>query len=405
MTERLYYDDSRTTEFRATIVERTRAGDRPAVVLDRTYFYPTGGGQPHDPGVIGGVEVVDVQTREDGEVLHVLASDPPGEDEVECRIDAGRRFDFMQQHTGQHILTQAFVQVADAHTIAFHLSEDTVTIDLDRADIPPRVLDEVEDLVNRVITEDRPVTPRLVVPENASGVRVRRIPGQLHTEGLRVVEVEGFDTTACGGTHVSRTGEIGIIKIIKVENHREGSRVEFKCGGRALRDYRQKHAILDRLSNELTVGYWEVGEAVDRLRAELKAAQRDLRAATRQLAEFEGERLLAQAPTREGVRVVRQVFEGRDPGDVRTLVSRLAESDRVVVLAGIPGEKAQLILARSADLPTNLNGPLQAAFAVLGGGRGGGRPDFCQGGGVQADAMQVAAALDAAEQAIFESAS
>src|SRR5690606_19797101 len=158
MTERLYYDDSRTTEFRATIVERTRAGDRPAVVLDRTYFYPTGGGQPHDTGVIGGVEVVDVQTREDGEVLHVLASDPPGEDEVECRIDAGRRFDFMQQHTGQHILTRAFVQVADAHTIAFHLSEDTVTIDLDRADIPPRVLDEVEDLVNRVITEDRPVT-------------------------------------------------------------------------------------------------------------------------------------------------------------------------------------------------------------------------------------------------------
>ena len=401
MTERLYYDDAYTTEFTARIVERV-PGERPAVVLDRTYFYPTGGGQPNDTGVIGGVPVIDVLTRAaDGAVLHVLAGAPPAGDEVECRVDWERRFDFMQQHTGQHILTQAFVEVAGAQTVAFHLSGDTVTIDLDRAGFDAGTLAAVEDAANRVIFEDRPVTVRLIDPDAAEGVRVRRAPGDLHTAGLRVIEVQDFDVTACGGTHVARAGQIGLIKLIKVENHREGSRVEFKCGWRALRDYRERHAVLDTLATGLTVGYWETPEAVERLRAELKDTRGQLRAAASRLAEVEVSELLAAAEAREGVRLVRAVFEERDPGDVRSLVSQLVSEPRVMVLAGIPGDKAQIILARSADLPFDLRGALEPALDALGGGRGGGRPDFCQGGGLAADAGQVGEALQAAERVLF----
>ncbi len=401
-SERLYYADAYTTGFTARVVERLSVEGQPAVVLDRTYFYPTGGGQPHDAGTIAGVEVVGAQAREpDGAVLHLLAGEIAA-DEVTCQVDWPRRFDFMQQHTGQHILTRAFEQVAGAQTVSFHLSPESVTIDLDQASIPSETLAQVEDLANQVIVENRPVTVRLVDAAQAEGVRVRLTPDHLHTGGLRVVTVEDFDATACGGTHVARTGEIGLLKLLKLESYKGGSRVEFCCGGRALRDYRQKHAILGQLAADLTVGYWEVGDAVARLRDELQAAQRALKAAGRQLVAHEAGRLLAGAATRAGVRVVKAVLDGLYADQARELASRLAQEPATLVLLGAPGEKAQIVLARSPDLPPDLNPALQAALRALGGGRGGGRPEFCQGGGLPAGPDQVAAALDDAERAIFE---
>jgi alanyl-tRNA synthetase len=401
MTQRLYYNDSYMAAFSARIVERTTHDAHPTVALDRTAFYPEGGGQPADRGDIGGVNVVDVQTRDaDGAVLHVLAGDPPEGDAVDCHIDWPRRFDFMQQHTGQHVLTEAFVRAADAHTIGFHLSEDTVTIDLDRADLPPAVVTEAEALANRVIFEDRPVVTRLIDPADTEGVRMRAWPDELHTDGLRIVEVADFDTTACGGTHVARSGAIGLIKVLKVENHRDGSRVTFCCGGRALRDYAEKHAILSNLATELTVGYWEVGEAVDRLRDDLKGAGRALRSARGQLVELEADRLLASAPAHDGERIVSAAFTGLDGGEIRALAARLVESDGVVALLGAAGEKAQVICARSADLPYDMNAALRAVFDALGGGRGGGPPHFVQGGGVSAGTDALEEALRAGERAL-----
>lgn len=402
ITNRLYYNDSYTTEFSARIVEQMHVGDRPAVILDRTYFYPTGGGQPHDTGYINDVRVVEVLPREaDGAVLHILSNEMAADREVSCRIDWERRFDHMQHHTGQHILTQAFVEVARAHTVGFHLSPDSVTIDLDRADIAPEVVAQAEDLANRIVYENRPVKVRLVRPGEAASIRVRMMPDHLLTQGLRVIEVEGFDVTACGGTHVAHTGEIGLIKVLKLANHRGGSRVEFRCGWRALRDYRDKNRLLNQLSADLTVGYWEMGDALARLRGELQDAQRALKAATKQLLEYEAESLLAGAPVRSGVRMVKAAFEGRGADEVRALASRLTQGEATLVMLGTSGEKAQIILARSADLPLDLNQPLQAALSALGGGRGGGRPEFCQGGGVPAGAAQVEMALGEAERAIL----
>ena len=401
MTERLYYNDASLTEFTARVVERLNVGGRPAVVLDRTCFYPTGGGQPHDVGTIGGAAVVDVFTREeDAAVVHVLAEEVDG-NEVVCHVDWARRFDHMQHHTGQHILTRAFEQIAGAHTVGFHLGDESVTIDLDVPAVPPEVAEQVEEFANRIVWEDRPVLVQLIPPDEAEGVRVRLMPDHLLTAGLRVIDIVGFDRTACGGTHVTRTGQIGIIKIIRLEKRGAETRVEFRCGGRALRDYHEKHDILSRLAADLTCSHREVGEALNRLRADLKATQRALKTATAQLIAYEVEHLLARATRRGEVRVVKAAFEGRDMGDLRTLAGRLVEAPNVVALLGTAGEKAQVILACSADLPYDLNVALQQALALLGGARGGGRPDFAQGGGVAASADQINAVLEAAERVLF----
>ncbi len=399
MTQRLYYNDSYTTNFTTRIVDIVDFLGRPALVLDRTYFYPTGGGQPHDLGSIAGSDVVDVALGESGQILHVLTKDSPlgvGE-EVACQIDWARRFDHMQHHTGQHILTQSFVERAGANTIGFHLSPNSVTIDLDRA-ISPDDTQAAEDVANQVVQGNCSVTGR-VLDEAAArelGARIRRIPGHLATDGLRVVEVEDFDLTACGGTHVARTGEIGLIKVVKTEKYKEGSRIEFLCGGRALSDYRAKNEMALRLASDLTVGYWEIDQAVARLKADLKDTQSALKRANTALLEAEAPALLASAAEHEGIRVIVRAFETRDPGDVRALASRLAQQPGVLALLGTSGDKAQLIFARSAELPHDMAAALKQALSTLGSDRGGGRPEFAQGGGVAATHPQIEAALQAA---------
>lgn len=404
MTERLYYDDSYTIEFTAGVIEHTTANGRPAVVLDQTYFYPAGGGQPCDTGTISGVNVVEVFTRpEDQAVVHVL--DGALESDVaDCRINWQRRFDHMQQHTGQHILSRAFMKEMGANTTAFHLGADSLTIDLDTSQLAPAQIEAVEDLANEVVTHNRPVIARLVSEKEfaALNVRMRKMPDRLVTDGLRVVEIAGFDATACGGTHVERTGAIGMIKIVKAERiNAQEARIEFCCGKRALRDYRMKNAVANQLAADLTVGAWEIDQAVGRLRSDLKEAQRALRAAQERLLEFEAADLLSRAAPHAGVRVVKSVLTGWEIGRARALASRLVEAGDVIALCGVPGEKAQLIFGRSAPLTQDMVGALKHALAGLGTDRGGGKPEFAQGGGIAADAQQIGAALDAAEKHLF----
>lgn len=403
MTKRLYYNDAYTREFDANVVERLTMGDRPALVLDRTYFYPTGGGQPNDLGLIDGVDVVDVLTRpEDHAVVHMLASEIAG-DVVHCQIDWPRRLDHMQHHTGQHILTRAFIEVAHASTVSFHLSPDSVTIDLEVEHIPPDTLARVEDFANQIIFENRPVTARIVSADEFDRInaRMRRKPEHLDTDGLRVIEIEGLDATACGGTHVARTGEIGIIKVLKLERSVPETRVEFRCGLRALGDYRQKNALANQLAAEFTVGVWEIDQAVARLKAELQETRGALREAQTTLLDREADELWAAAPVENGVRVVRAAFDTRDVADLRALAGRLAGMPSTVVVLGAAGDKAQLVLARSADLPYDMRSALKQALAALGTDRGGGRPEFAQGGGIEATVERIETALQNAAGGLF----
>ena len=400
MTERLYYADAYQAHFSARVVERLEWAGQPAVVLDRTTFYPTGGGQPHDTGQLGGVAVLDVVEREnDGAVLHVLAG-PLAGDEAEGEVDWSRRFDLMQQHSGQHILSAAFVEALGANTVSFHLSAEYSTIDLDRAPLSSDDLNAVESLANAVIFENRPVSARWVPDEEVASLPLRK--SLAHEGPARVVEVPGFDCSACGGTHVRAAGEIGLIKLTRIERRGAETRIEFLCGGRALADYRAKNALLMDLAGEFTVGHWEVADLVHRQADELKETRREVRRLRDALLDAEAEALGHGADVVGAVRVVRAYLPGRSAEDLKHLAQRVAAQPQTAVLlaAGEAGEKGFFTFARSGDVDLHMGQVIRRACQVIG-GSGGGRPEFAQGGGP--DGGRVAEALDAAFALLVDS--
>jgi len=360
--------------------------------LDHTAFYPASGGQPSDRGDLSGVPVVGVEVRQtDGTVVHLLESELPHA-HVVGQVDWARRFDHMQQHTGQHLLSAACEQALAAETVSFHMSTEVSTIDLNLARIPPQALESVEESVNRIIWENRVVTSRFVDPEARPGLPLRRPP---QAEGpLRLVEVEGFDLTPCGGTHVARTGEIGLLKLLRLDYRGEETRVEFVCGGRALRDYRFKSRIVLRLAASLTVGVEEVEGALGRLQQELKTTRRELRLAREWGLEAEAERLAQTAHYCGPLRVVRAVQEGWASADLRGLAQRLTARPNTVALLAALGERTHLCVACSAEVTVDAAGLLQPICSALN-GKGGGQPHLAQGSAPPADRGQVEAALQA----------
>jgi len=397
MTERLYYTDSYCTCFSARVIERLAWEGRPAVVLDRTAFYPTSGGQPADRGTLGGVAVLDVVVREkDGVVVHVLEHAlSEAAVEVEGVLDWPRRFDHMQQHTGQHILSAAFEQLLDADTVGFHLGVEASTVDINVARMDPAAAMPVEELANRVIWEDRPVRARFVGPDELAALPLRRPPV---VEGpVRIVTVVEFDVNPCGGTHVARAGEIGLIKIVGLDYRGNETRVEFLCGGRALRDYQAKDGMAHRLTTLLTVGHWELDQAVERVQAEAKQLRQDLRRARKRLLKVEANELaeIAQAgapAVSQPYRVVSRIWQRREPGEVRALAQELTQLPGVVALLGSVGERTHLCFARAEGVDLDVVALLQEACGQLG-GKGGGRPHLAQGSAPPADVASVAAVL------------
>jgi alanyl-tRNA synthetase len=390
MTERLYYNAPTLVRFDAHVRERLVWEGQPAVVLDRTAFYPTSGGQPHDTGVLrgrglpGDIAVVDVVEREaDGAVIHVLTK-ALGNDHVEGEVDWKRRFDLMQQHTGQHILSAAFLEQLGANTVGFHLSEGYSTIDLDRAPIADEELAEAEALANGIVFENRQAVARFVPDEEVARLPLRK--PLAHGGPVRVVEIPDFDCSACGGTHVRATGEVGLIKMTRSERRGGETRVEFVCGWRALADYRAKNATVMNLARDFTVGHWEVAEMVHRLADDLKEARRDLRRSRDQLLDAEAVALWHQGLMVEGVRVVRAHLSGSTPDDLKHLAQRLIDRPETVALLGA-GEaegKGFFTFARSEKVDVHMGRLVRRACEVIG-GNGGGRPEFAQGGGPAGD--------------------
>ncbi len=403
MTERLYYADSYCTRFSARVIERLTWEGHPAVVLDCTAFYPTSGGQPADRGTLDETAVLDVVVREeDGANVHVLECALPGPSspgkgdgagvgyEVAGVLDWPRRFDHMQQHTGQHVLSAAFEQVLDADTVGFHLGVEVSTVDLNVARLDLAAVTLVEELANRVVWEDRPVSARFVGLEELVALPLRHLPS---VEGpVRIVEVAGFDVNPCGGTHVARTGEIGLVKIVRLDYRGDETRVEFLCGGRALRDYRAKNAMANRLAGLLTVGRWELDQAVERLLVESKQLRRGLRRARRRLLEVEATELAEAADVYGPHRVVWRIWERREPGELRALAQELAQRPGVVALLVSVGERTHLCFARAEGLDLDVAALLREACTQLG-GKGGGRPHLAQGSAPATDEARVEAVL------------
>ncbi len=394
MTNRLYYGDSYCTHFTARVIEQCLWEEHPAVVLDRTAFYPTSGGQPADRGTLGGVAVLDVVAREpDGAIVHVLAHTVTGA-EVEGEVDWPRRFDHMQQHTGQHILSAAFEQLLDADTVGFHLGADMCTIDLNVARLEPAAVTPVEELVNQVVWENRPVVTRFISPDELAALPLRRPPTVVGP--VRIVDIADFDVNPCGGTHVARTGEIGLVKIIRLEYRGDETRVEFLCGKRALYDYRSRSDMIAQLTERLTVGYWELDQAVERLQIEGKRLRKDLRQTRQRLLEVEAGELAEAAVVLTGergpYRIACRVWEPADeksPDDLRTLAQELVQhQDMLALLAGIDDERTHLIFAKGPDIDPNVATLLRDACAQLE-GKGGGRPNWAQGSAPVTDIVRV----------------
>jgi len=386
VTERLYYTDPYLTEFDANVLSVEEHGGRPAAVLDRTAFYPTSGGQPFDVGRLGDTAVVDVVDRDDGVILHIVEhSIPTGR--VRGAVDWPRRFEHMQQHTGQHVLSAAFDRLVGARTESFHLGSGSSTIDLTRV-VSSAEIDRVEDEANRVVWEDRPVAIRFVDAEEAARLPLRK--ESVRTGTLRIIDVQDFDVSACGGTHVSRTGAIGSILVRSAEKFRGGSRVEFLCGVRALRGYRELRGAIDGSIRLLSVLPAELAAAIERLQGNAKEARREITDLQVRLAGFEADALAARAEQTGGVKAVIAPLEGWDQQGLKAIASAIASRPGHVAALFSLSAPAAVVIARSADLTIDSAAILKKLIERFG-GKGGGRADLAQGGGLQGSAGDIVA--------------
>lgn len=389
-TPKLYFRDSSLLEFSANVIDVQPSERGRLVVLDQTAFYPTGGGQPNDIGTLGEANVVDVYEDDAGTIFHVVedaGAINPGQT-VTGTIDRPRRLDHMQQHSGQHILSQAFVQACGAETRSFHLGARTSTIDIELQSPTPDLLQAAEDIANSVVFEDRPMRVHLVNEEEASRLPLRK---ETAVRGdIRVIEVEDFDWSPCGGTHAQRTGQVGNIAIRSFERARKLTRVEFLCGMRVLADYRLANNSAFSVARLFSCERDSSPELAQRAVQE----NRDLKRQVRDLRELamsaEASETLAAAPLNSGFKLIEAIFKLRDFEEVRILASKIVQHEPSVALLATTDEKgARLVFARSASLTQDMGQLLAKACATLG-GRGGGKPDLAQGGGPAVEKLEEA---------------
>jgi alanyl-tRNA synthetase len=376
MTERLYYHDSSLREFDASVISCEQDGERWKVVLDRTAFYPTSGGQPHDLGTLNGVPVIEVADAEENKVVHYTTAEIPT-GAVRGRIDWARRRDHMQQHTGQHLLSAAFIELFQFPTVSFHLGKEISTIDLEAAAIVPRHLEEAERRVNEIIFEDRPVVILFGTAEELAEAGIRK---KVEREGvLRAIEVEGFDRQPCGGTHLERTGQAGLLLIRKLERRRELWRVEFVCGLRALAAARGDFAALGQAASLLSCGLPEVPSVLAKMIEERRAQHGEVKKLEERLAEHEARALLASSATLDGhgSRLIVASVERATPAYLGLVAARIVAEEGAVALLG-SRETGHVVFAQSKGLAHDMGEVLRESLREFG-GKGGGPKDFAQG--------------------------
>jgi alanyl-tRNA synthetase len=392
-TERLYYDDSYLREFEAQVIDVEPQLPNFRVYLDRTAFYPESGGQPMDRGTLGGFPVVQV-TEEGDAVVHLVERELPRE-KVKGVIDWPRRFDYMQQHTGQHVLSAAFQKVAEARTVGFHLGTGVSTIDLDSDRLGRRQMEQAEELANQILFEDRPVHIIHCAAAEANQMELRK-PTQ-RAGKVRVVEVEGFDRSACGGTHVNRTGAIGLIRLRKIDRRKNLTHVEFVCGGRALKCARQDYEVLTKAAGLFSTSAENIPALISQQTEEVRLAIRSRGKLLERLCEYKARELWAAAPERNGIKVVRLVFSGEANLEAKLFAHAVAKQLSSVGLIGVKGKPAALFFSQSVGGPFNMGTIMQQTVAQVG-GKGGGARDFAQGGGL--DEGKLEDALTFAEELV-----
>ncbi|MFC3885860.1 DHHA1 domain-containing protein [Bacillus songklensis] len=370
MSEKLYYTSPKTAKWSTSITNIVEHDNEILVTLQKTAFYPEGGGQPCDTGTIGGIEVLHV-FEEDNEVYHQV-SKRPEKMEVECEIDWKRRFDHMQHHTGQHLLSAVCIELYDAHTVGFHLGTDTVTIDLAVSSLTSEQLSHIERRVNEYIYDNKEIKTYTITHDQIHTVPLRKLPDV--GENIRIVEISGIDYSACCGTHVAHTGEIGLLKLLKTEKQRGNTRLHFKCGVRALADYQETLHILTSIAAKFSTGRQAVMERIDKMEQEQKQLQKEIEQLKIETAAFIAKELIAK---RNG-QVVAHLFDDQSMKDLQTLAKLIIEQGEYLILFASTVDN-KLLLTRNSDSSVHCGQLFKEHLGAFG-GKGGGNASQAQAG-------------------------
>ena len=400
MTDRLYYNNSFLLNFTAAVLNGGTAPDgRNYIVLDRTAFYPTSGGQVFDTGwmelesangAAPKLRVSEVGEAEDGTIHHFVDHESPDvlrDSRVRGFIDVERRLDHMQQHTGQHVLSAAFISLFEMPTVSFHMGAESCTIDLDTKSLSAEQVRRAEALANEVIAEDRAVTIKYATVEEARAMGVRKIP-PAEREKLRLIDIAGFDLNACGGTHVRATGQIGSILLRKVSKEKQGFRVEFVCGMRAVATARKDYETLTETATAFSSHIHDVPAQVRKQLDDAKTAAKREHKLLEEVATLTADALLAKCGD---AKVIRGYYADRDLAFIKLLAQRLTRQGSVVALIGCGGAQPAVVFGQTAGLSNDMGALMKEALAELG-GRGGGNKDMAQGGAN--DASKIEGALE-----------
>jgi alanyl-tRNA synthetase len=407
LTDRLYYTDSFLHEFEARVLSVAGEAGRVAVTLDRSAFYPASGGQVFDtgwlevrPAASGATRLRVNEVGEDektGEVLHIVEGDAAVFEigtQVRGMIDAERRRNHIQQHSGQHVLSAAFEKLYGLATVSFHMGDESCTIDLATDSVGAKQLRAAEKLANEVIAEDRSVQIRFATPDEARAMGIRKIP-PAEREKLRLIDVADFDLNACGGTHVRSTGQIGAILLRKTEKVKQGVRVEFVCGLRAVSTARRDFETLTEAAVLFSTHISEVPQQIRKWQDESKSAQKAQHRLLEEVAELQTGRMLLSAKQRGDCKLVAQYFAGRDLGFIKMLAQKLTKNTGVIALLACGGAQPALVFAQTPGSAHDMGALMTKTVQALG-TRGGGNRDMAQGGAPDGES---------AERALTEAAS
>jgi alanyl-tRNA synthetase len=377
----LYQQDITTLEFDPEVIERIiLPGDRIGIILDHTYFYPTGGGQEHDTGFLGSAKVLDVFKDEGSEQLvHVVDHEIPLEVVHAC-IDSERRLRHMQHHTAQHLLTQCILRQTGFETVSANINGySPSTLDIVAAQISPRDLDQAELLANQVIYQDLPVKTYFVTPDELQSLPLRRPPKV--SQNIRIVEIEDFDYSPCGGTHVLHTGSIGLIKVLKAERQNDKQRVYFLAGLQAMEVFHQMYGMVNSLANQMSISWQDISEVVGKQHEQLVTLQKELQSLHSFSIQIEAQKLADDAEENKDFKLLRHSFENRPVSELRQLAEELKKiTGLVTYLASYDGQKVSLVVACGDGSGKDARQLLTSQLSLIN-GRGGGDVTLAQGGG------------------------
>ena len=374
-------------EFEATVVDMLTLPDgRRGVVLDQTYFYPTGGGQEYDTGQIGSARVVEVfKDDANSRLVHVVEGEL-GLGLVHATIDSARRLRHMQHHTAQHLLTQCLLRQTGYETVSANINGySPSTLDIVATKINKSDLDQAELIANRVIYENRLVKTYFVTPDQLTSIPLRRPPKV--TENIRIVEIDGYDYSPCGGTHVLHTGSIGLVKVLKAERQNDKMRIYFLAGLQAMEVFSQMYETFTGLANNLTISWQDIPDVVAKQADQLSTLQKEFQALRQASLKVEALGLVENADEYAGIKLLRASYEGRPLGELRVMAEQLKRvPDLVAFLATYDGQKVSLVVTCGEASGRDARQLLTNQLALMG-GRGGGDPRLAQGGGVATEAQ------------------